>query len=90
MGARTVRKQIEHDPARASEPLDTVLTLTETAQAEMCALIFALRPESLQTEGLVAALQKQAAYVTARHGIQVQTLLGEEPTVSLDVKEALY
>ena len=37
--------------------------------AEMRALIFELRPESLEQEGLVAALEKQVAALEARHGI---------------------
>jgi signal transduction histidine kinase len=35
---------------------------------EMRALIFELRPESLEKEGLAAALEKQAAALQARHG----------------------
>jgi signal transduction histidine kinase len=56
----------------------------------MRALIFELRPESLETEGLVGALEKQAAAVQARHRLQVDTMLGDEPNVSLATKEALY
>jgi signal transduction histidine kinase len=57
---------------------------------EMRALIFELRPESLEKEGLVAALEKQAAAVQARHGIRVEAELDREPEASLEVKEALY
>lgn len=56
----------------------------------MRALIFELRPESLQNEGLVAALTKQADAIHARHKINVVTDFGEEPNISLDAKEALY
>jgi signal transduction histidine kinase len=56
----------------------------------MRALIFELRPESLEKEGLVAALEKQAAAVQARHGIRVEAELVREPEASLEVKEALY
>ena len=56
----------------------------------MRALIFELRPESLQNEGLVAALTKQADAIHARHKITVNTDFGEEPDISLDAKEALY
>ncbi len=56
----------------------------------MRAVIFELRPESLGTEGLVAALDKYAAYLRAQQGMQVQTILGEEPAASGQVKEALY
>jgi signal transduction histidine kinase len=51
---------------------------------EMRALIFELRPESLEKEGLVAALEKAAAGVQARHDIRVETALGEEPDAPLE------
>jgi signal transduction histidine kinase len=57
---------------------------------EMRALIFELRPESLEEEGLVAALEKQATAVQARHGIRVETTFGEEPDTPLEAKESLY
>ena len=45
-------------PNRLSVPLQHTLSLSETAMAEMCALIFELRPKSLTQEGLLVALQK--------------------------------
>src|SRR5215472_7219058 len=56
----------------------------------MRGLIFELRPEALATEGLVAALGKQAASVQARHAVLVQTDLGDEPAVPLGAKQELY
>jgi signal transduction histidine kinase len=56
----------------------------------MRALIFELRPESLETEGLVSALTKQSAALHARHNITVHTDLCEEPALSLTVKQELY
>jgi signal transduction histidine kinase len=67
-----------------------VLSLAEAALAEMRALIFELRPESLETEGLVSALNKQAAATQARHELVVVTQLCDEPTLSLHVKQELY
>jgi signal transduction histidine kinase len=90
LGAHTARTLLERDPARAAQPIDYVLTLAEAGLAEMRALIFELRPESLQAEGLVAAINHQLAALSARHGIGVQASLGEEPDVPLGVKEAIY
>ncbi len=90
LGARTARALLERDPSRLAEPLDYVLSLAEAGLTEMRALIFDLRPESLENEGLVTALTKQAASLQARHGIQVQIELGEEPALPLEVKEMLY
>jgi signal transduction histidine kinase len=90
LGAQTARKLLDSDPAKAVAPTDYVLQLAETGLAEMRALIFELRPESLATEGLVEALRKQAAAQRARYGIEVTVDLPEEPEIALDLKEALY
>jgi signal transduction histidine kinase len=58
--------------------------------AEMRALIFELRPESLAEEGLVVALTKQAESLRARHQLDVQLDLCDEPELPLGTKEALY
>jgi hypothetical protein len=57
---------------------------------EMRTLLFELRPESLETEGLVVGLGKQAVALSARHEVLVETDLCEEPQVPLVAKEALY
>jgi PAS domain S-box-containing protein len=90
LGVETARELLPDDPERAAEPLDYATTLAQAGMTEMRALIFELRPESLEKEGLVAALEKQAAAVQARHGIRVEAELDREPGVSLEVKEALY
>jgi signal transduction histidine kinase len=90
LGARTARTLLERDPAKAIEPLDYVLSLAEAGLAEMRALIFELRPESLQNEGLVAALTKQTDAVRTRHKLDVVTSFCLEPDISLDTKETLY
>jgi signal transduction histidine kinase len=70
--------------------LDYVLSQAEAALTEMRALIFELRPESLETEGLVAAISRQVAALHARHEIVVSTELCDEPDLSLKAKEELY
>jgi len=90
LGARTARTLLDRDPKQAVEPLDYVLSLAEAGLAEMRALIFELRPESLKEEGLVAALTKQIEFVRARHRIAVEARLPDEPAVSLEAKEAVY
>jgi signal transduction histidine kinase len=59
----------------ASDKLDghlaELLRLTQTALSEMKALIFELRPEALQEEGMVAAIRKQADTLEARDDLHV-------------------
>ena len=90
LGLHTARIQLDRDPQKLPESIDDLLSLAEAALAEMRALIFELRPESLEREGLVAALARQGAALQARHDIAVQTDLCEEPRLSLTVKQELY
>jgi signal transduction histidine kinase len=90
LGARTARTLLDRDPDKAAEPVEYILSLAEGGLAEMRALILELRPESLEREGLVSALRKQAAALRTRHGLEVETVVGEEPDLPLEVKEGLY
>ena len=95
LGTKTARTVLDRsaDPAlqtKLAEPLDYVLAQANAGMAEMRALIFELRPESLATEGLVAALRKQTAALGARHQIPVATEFGPEPELPLPQKEMLY
>jgi signal transduction histidine kinase len=78
------------DPERAAALGGDVHELARVGLAEMRALIFELRSEPLEREGLVSALHKQADAVQARHGIPVRVSAAEEPDISLAAKEALY
>ena len=90
LGSDAALTLLERDPERVAEPLQYVRSLAEAGLAEMSALIFELRPESLENEGLVAALEKQAASLRARHEVEVHAALCEEPDVPLEAKEMLY
>lgn len=90
LGTRTARMQLDRDPSKLAEPLDYIMNLAEAGLSEMRALIFELRPEVLEAEGLVAALRKQGEALETRHKLKVMAHFGEEPYVPLAVKEALY
>lgn len=94
MHARAAERRLadlgpEADPARAEVAL--LHELTRGALAEMRALIFELRPQSLSEEGLVAALRKQAAAVSAREQVLVE-VVGPEARLPLGdaAEEHLY
>jgi len=80
----------KRDTRRAARLVTDVRLLARAGLAEMRALIFELRPESLAEEGLVAALTKQAEAVEARHELTVRLVAAPEPAVPLQTKEALY
>lgn len=90
LGAKAARSALEQDPSQISDALDYVNRLAEAGQVEMRALIFELRPESLRTDGLVAALERQAAVLHARHQMAIQAKFCSEPDVPLEIKEILY
>jgi signal transduction histidine kinase len=83
-------RDTDRDSDRARIQLGQLRDLQREALAEMRALIFELRPESLEEEGLVVALTKHAESLRARHQIDVQVDLCEEPDLPLETKEALY
>lgn len=90
LGAHTAQETLVCDPEQARASLAYVIALTEAGLAEMRALIFELRPESLEMEGLVAALTKQVAVLETRYHMSVDVSLGAEPDLSLELKRVLY
>ena len=79
------------NPKQAEHAVKYSLDLSEIALAEMRALIFELRPESLREDGLLVAFRKQAAALMARNKIELKLMLDElEPPISMAAKEALY
>ena len=90
LNASAAEELFEAAPQRARGLLGDVLRLADAGLAEMRALIFELRPESLEQEGLVGALEKHAAALRARHGLDVRLAVAGEPELALRTKEALY
>ena len=90
LGINTALTLFDIDRAKVLEALNYALSLAHGGLAEMRALIFELRPESLEIEGLVVALSKQAEALRSRHGVEVKVSLCEEPDVPIAVKEAVY
>jgi signal transduction histidine kinase len=94
LGAKTTKTLLERerDPLKAAEPLDYILSLSEAALHEMRALIFELRPESLEKEGLLTAIEKQAQVLRSRFGLTVNTSWNwsEETALALLLQEVLY
>jgi PAS domain S-box-containing protein len=90
LAARSAQELLAKDPALVQEPLEYLLRLSEAALAEMRALIFELRPEALDREGLTGALKHHTAALRARYGITVEESLVTEPVLSFESKQGLY
>jgi signal transduction histidine kinase len=82
--------QRKRSTERTTQLVKQMRQLARAGLAEMRALIFELREESLAEEGLVAAITKQSAAIEARHELKTCLKLDGEPDVPLAAKEALY
>ncbi|WP_167543262.1 sensor histidine kinase [Streptomyces violaceusniger] len=76
--------------AELAEPIDYIRRLADAAIAETRTLLCRLRPESLETEGLVAALTQHVEALRARYGIATEAKLDVEPETTPEAKHALY
>ena len=63
---------LDRDPGKARERLERANELAQGALAEMRALIFQLRPMTLQEEGLLSAVKKHLTALHSRHGRLVE------------------
>jgi signal transduction histidine kinase len=93
--ARTAQLAMARLQLAVDDPLTRTVgqlrELTHGALAEMRALIFELRPGALAEEGLVAAVTKQAAAISAREGLPISvTGPAERLAVSPETEEHLY
>ena len=90
LGAKTVKARWQSHPEKAQQSLDYVIELAEGAGKEMRALLYSLRPESLEEEGLVQALRRQAEALQARYGIEVDFQAASEPELDPARRLALF
>jgi signal transduction histidine kinase len=91
LGTRTAQEQLASAPDAARTALDYSVSLASAALADMRALIFTLRPETLERKGLLAALQAQIDLLQPHHAARIHLDAPDgEPAASLDVKESLY
>src|SRR5947209_9495289 len=82
---------LDRDPAKARERLERANELAQGALAEMRALIFQLRPMTLQEEGLLSALKKHVTALRSRHGLVVQfQVVGESRRLPAPIEDATF
>jgi signal transduction histidine kinase len=88
---RALAREATGGTGRVQEELDQVGQLTRGALSEMRAAIFELRPDAVIAEGLVAALAKHAAAVSAREQLAI-VVQGPEQRLPLapGAEEQLY
>jgi signal transduction histidine kinase len=87
---RAARRSLDTNPQQALKLMDDVQELAQGSLAEMRALIFELRPQALENEGLGPALQKHADAVRARSGLKVHLEVKGDRRLPINDEEALY
>lgn len=90
LNAENARETLFNHPGEAAEAIEMITQHAEVGMAEMRALLFELRPESLQSLGLIGALSRQVAKLRANYQLIVHTSFSEEPEISVEKKHALY
>lgn len=90
LGTHAAKKQLHNNLEAAQQALEYVQSLAEAGLAEMRALIFELRPEILEKEGLIAALAKQLEALEVRHQVQGELEADCEPTLPFSTKQTLF
>jgi signal transduction histidine kinase len=90
LGAHTAQRHLPEAPDKAVETLAYVENLAQAGIAEMRALIFELRPESLEEEGLIGVLRRQVEALRHRHGLDAEADLADEPDLPFATKKVLF
>jgi len=93
LGSRALRNFLQEEQlSEAKETVNYLIALAKGGLDEMRALIFDLRPESIEKEGLLGALQKQIVALKDRYNLEVEVRFSQEtePELPLKYKEALY
>ncbi|HEY5630461.1 MAG TPA: PAS domain S-box protein, partial [Candidatus Limnocylindrales bacterium] len=87
---KSIELLMDTDPATARARLRTLSELQADALAEMRALIFELRPASLETDGLIAALRTHCAALQGRTGLAIVLDADDAGRLPGEVEAALF
>lgn len=87
---RALELLLESDPAGARQKLVELRDLQRDALAEMRTLLFELRPQSLEKDGLVQAIRTHAAAVQGRTGLSITVDAEDFDRLPIEVEEAFY
>jgi signal transduction histidine kinase len=90
LGTHTAQRHVAGAPDKASDALAYVENLAQAGIAEMRALIFELRPESLEEEGLAGVLTRQVEALRHRHGLEADADVPEEPELPFATRKVVF
>jgi signal transduction histidine kinase len=90
LGTHTAQRHLPTAPDKPVDALAYIENLAQAGIAEMRALIFELRPESLEEEGLGAVLARQVEALQHRHGLDADADVREEPQLPFATKKVVF
>jgi signal transduction histidine kinase len=91
MSAHSAREALKGDDANeAMVEVERIIQYAAVGMAELRTLLVELRPEALESEGLVTALERHVLVLRTAYRLTVETDLGEEPVTAAEIKLALY
>lgn len=90
LGTQAALEALDSDPEDCRESLNYIGKLTRSALDEMRTLLFNLRPESFENEGLVDAIKQTTENLCERYGLNVSVALEEEPDLPPAEKHSLF
>jgi signal transduction histidine kinase len=87
--ARAASDRAVSEPGAATEALQRLEEQAASALSEMRGLVYALRPKSLERDGLVATLADHVDALRRSHSVVIDLVLEADPQLSLDEEVAL-
>jgi signal transduction histidine kinase len=84
LAAESASTLLERDAAAAGEELARVRELARGAMEELRAVVFELRPASLEAEGLAAALRKHVDVLRRVSGSRIDLRVGDPPRLGAE------
>jgi NarL family two-component system sensor histidine kinase LiaS len=90
MQLSAAKNLLASNPQAAAEHIESALQLNRDTQQELKLIIDELRPAALEGKGLAQALTQYIARWQEHTGIKVNSVLGPERLLPLDVEQVLY
>ncbi|HEY7076053.1 MAG TPA: GAF domain-containing sensor histidine kinase [Solirubrobacteraceae bacterium] len=84
LAAESAATLLERSPAAAADEIARVRELARGAMDELRAVVFELRPASLEAEGLAAALRKHVDVLRRLSGSAISLRVGDPPRLGAD------
>jgi len=84
LAAESAATLLERSPAAAADEIARVRELARGAMDELRAVVFELRPASLEAEGLAAALRKHVDVLRRLSGSEISLRVGDPPRLGAD------